>query len=240
MIFLISCNSVDNSKQKNQSRDQLKLRKHIPEQNRTLINRVNNNDIHTTLSRIKSLEEQEIINLSSRSKPSKLNYSKFNQSDLANNSQYKSQQIAKNTSPKTYKSQPKKPKIEEDLILKKSPIEEEDQLEGNEVIDNKIEKPKPQDEILEISGDQNKNKYKAKDEALFFILSTSASYNENEVDEIKKILSQYGNVKIEKQGENFSVKLYSKNPIRSKADADKFLKQVIKHPFFDIFIEELY
>jgi hypothetical protein len=96
-------------------------------------------------------------------------------------------------------------------------------------------------EILEIYGGQNKLKRTPPKlvRENKFIISTSYSYNGEGLEDAKNILQNFGTIKLEKEGDMFAIKVYSKEGLQTKEEANAFLKQIIKASFFDVFVEEL-
>jgi hypothetical protein len=102
-------------------------------------------------------------------------------------------------------------------------------------------------EILEISGSQNRPSVSnAVNPSTFappknesnFVISTSPAYIGVELEEVRKILEKFGNVKIIKIGDFFSLKVYPNAGLKTEGEAREFMQNIIKSSFFDVYVEK--
>ena len=251
LLFIFSCSSKDatlNKNQINQNKQQvgqnkIKMQKRIPVNNRTLINKVNNQNIEETLQRIDELERAEVLKatqsyrgLEANVRPSSLNYSDAKAKEIPDKKVIEDDFIPNPQVASTQKQNTNQTKrvIEDDFIPNPQVASTQKQSIS---MQNQNDNPP----ILEISGMQNKPKQYNVEQSpkQMFALSTSASYRAEDLESVSAILSQFGDVKFHKIGDTFSLKIHPKTPLTTQNQANELLKEVIRYPFFDIYVEEL-
>ena len=103
-------------------------------------------------------------------------------------------------------------------------------------------------EILEISGNQSRQKAKNRSDELIpppsrdygkFVISTSPSYMGAKLEEVKRALSRFGSVKEVREGDMFSLKVWPSIPLQTEEEARNLVDQIIQTSFFDVYIEKL-
>jgi hypothetical protein len=123
-------------------------------------------------------------------------------------------------------------------------------------------KQETQNEILEITGLQNKNTsfqeravinpgnsptvsplisppiVRQKQDISNFVISTSPAYLGKSLDDAKAILEQFGEVKVVKEGDMFSLKVSPSRGLATEYEAKNFMEEIIKSSFFDVFVEK--
>lgn len=240
LLFVFSC-SVKEKKRQNP----LTMNKRVPAQNRTIINQLNSKSIEETLKRIKMLEGSQEESYSAvkyeRSAPTRepMHNSRGSEVSSLKQNQFANQNVAKNQFDinNTPQNQPSNQYQNYQTQQSKN--------FANANPQNKVTPPikevasKKENDILEISGMQNKSQTKKASAEHKFIFSTSSSYIGESMDNARNTLSEFGIVKPVKIGDMFALKVYPKEPILSKVEADIFLKNIIKKPFFDIYIEDI-
>ena len=237
LLFVFSC-SLKEKKEQNP----LKLNKRVPAQNRTIINKLNSQNIQQTLQRIKILEQEQV---NSNSPIKYENNPTANQIQYNQTQQYQQPHNEKieyyNKSP-NYQNQ--RSQAQNQSFTKQQNFNNnsnyQNQFNANQITPSikKIDS-KAEGNILEISGMQNKSQANQKSINHKFIFSTSASYAGETLDNAQNTLSDFGDIRLVKKGDMFALKVYPKNPILSKVEADIFLKNIIKKPFFDVYIEDI-
>lgn len=103
-------------------------------------------------------------------------------------------------------------------------------------------------EILEISGNQSRQKAKNRNDELIpppsrdygkFVISTSPSYMGAKLEEVKQVLSKFGSVKEVRDGDMFSLKVSPAIPLQTEEEARNLVDKIIQASFFDVYIEKL-
>jgi hypothetical protein len=220
LIFTFSC-----AKKEPPKREILKKR---PPQNSTFLNRVNAQNAEASLERIRILEMGEA------KEKSLLETKSNNTQELDEDSYLREREALDRRYGRNNQKIQEKPSSQD--FPKNNPRPKEVKQEKS-------------DEILEIAGFQNKNNQFQERSVLAppishskkrdnFTISTSPTYIGKSLDEAKFLLEQFGEVRVVKNGDMFSLKVSPPDGLETEAEAKKFMGEIIKNSFFDVFVEK--